>query len=392
MIFTGLLYPLFLLIATAIFHFLPQKARPFWITLCGIAFYGFYAGGFLLLILAEAVMVYVIARYSSKHTSLFIVGTTAVVGFLGYYKYRALIFNLLTGSFTHFKPISAEHLIIPLALSFYTFEFIHYLVDMRRGTIEKHGFLEFMAFAAFFPTMVAGPIKRFQDFSPKLRSATLSWGLISTGLFRIATGAAKKIIIADSMDPWVAQTTTAHGHVTASVLAISLLAYSVKIYMDFSGYSDIAIGSAALFGVSVPENFSFPYIKTNIAAFWKSWHISLTRWIIDYIFIPLGGSKKGITLACINTLVALAISGLWHGAAWNFVVWGLYQGLLLAAYRLYRTYLKPSINIPNSVTPATRIAGALLTFALVSFGWGFFIMPVQKYLHILANLFTGGSA
>ncbi|HEY3374918.1 MAG TPA: MBOAT family O-acyltransferase [Candidatus Aquicultor sp.] len=388
MIFTSLIYPLFLLAAVLVFHLLPKQWRPVWITLCGTAFYTFYAGGFLLFILVEAVAVYVLARNSVRHGGTFIVGLSLAIGALAYYKYRIMLFNLVATLF-HMTPLSAERIIIPLALSFYTFEFIHYLADMRKGTIAEHGFFEFMAFTMFFPTMVAGPIKRFQDFTPKLRDAGLSWALVNAGVLRIAVGVAKKVVIADSISTWVDPLTQATGHVSAGVVAISLVAYSVKIYMDFSGYSDIAIGSAALFGIAVPENFSLPYFKTSIANFWKSWHISLTRWIIDYVFIPLGGSRSGFALAGINTVIAMSISGLWHGAALNFAFWGLYHGLLLVGYRAYRVFIKPLIALPSAFRPVTNIASGVFTFALVSFGWGFFIMPAGKFLGIITEIAKG---
>lgn len=385
MIFTSLVYPLFLFLAVVVFHIIPQNKRAAWITLCGLLFYSFYAGGFLLFIAVEAVFVYMLGKRATGNARLFVSALSAVIGVLAYFKYRIMLINAFAMPL-NFEPLSAEHLIIPLALSFYTFEFIHYLADMRRGTIEKHGFLEFMAFAVFFPTMVAGPIKRFQDFVPRLHSAVLSWELVSVGIFRITVGLAKKIVIADSMQVLVEPLVSEPDISSLAVVAAGLLAYSIKIYMDFSGYSDIAIGSAALFGIKVPENFSYPYFKTSIAQFWKSWHISLTRWIIDYIFIPLGGSKKGLALACLNTLIALGISGLWHGAAFNFAFWGLYHGILLILYRLYSTLIKPMLAIPLFLRPVTKMASGMLTFALVTIGWGFFIMPATTYFRILLRL------
>jgi alginate O-acetyltransferase complex protein AlgI len=417
MIFTSLVYPIFLLFAVIVFHMLPRKIKAPWIVICGLLFYLFYAGGFLFVIILEAVAVYLFAR-SSNRFAVFLTGLIGVIGLLGYFKYRLMLLNLVSptlgklfgNSFGFLSgnglngPISAEHIIVPLALSFYTFEFVHYLVDMRRGTIEKHTFMEFMAFAVFFPTMVAGPIKRFQDFIPKLRAVKLSWGLMSVGILRIVVGVAKKIVIADSMSVLVNPILTGSTNVSAKTLAIALIAYSFKIYMDFSGYSDIAIGSSALFGIKVPENFSFPYLKTNIAKFWKSWHISLTRWIIDYVFIPLGGSRRGLALALLNTLIAMGISGLWHGAATNFVFWGLYHGLLLGLYRVYRTASKPirdrnkqvDISAPTKTAvfsvyaaPTLKVISSFTTYAFVTLGWGLFIMPAGRFLSILSNVAIG---
>jgi alginate O-acetyltransferase complex protein AlgI len=185
-------------------------------------------------------------------------------------------------------------------------------------------------------------------------------------------------------------------NIGAKTLAVALVAYSIKIYMDFSGYSDIAIGSSALFGIKVPENFSFPYFRTNIAGFWKSWHISLTRWIIDYVFIPLGGSRRGLMLALVNTFIAMGVSGLWHGAAVNFVLWGFYHGLLLCLYRVYRIALKPLRNRTTSIfetwsflPPVTKMLGGVATYACVTLGWGLFIMPASRFMAILVNISRG---
>jgi alginate O-acetyltransferase complex protein AlgI len=288
--------------------------------------------------------------------------------------------------------------VLPLAVSFFTFEFIHYVVDARRGKLPEHRFEDFLAFMLFFPTMVAGPIKRFQDFQPQIACARADAGAVSAGATRIAIGLAKKICIADTVTPLTATLLSTARVAAASPLeiGISLLAFSAKIYMDFSGYSDIAIGSAQLFGIHVPENFKWPYLRRNIAQFWRHWHMSLTSWITDYVYRPLGGNRRGLAMTVVNIVVAMAVSGLWHGAQWHFLAWGLFHGALLAGFRVWEALVKkPALAaVPalgsGGLGSVLRVAGAglggVVTFALVTIGWGLFVMPVDRFALMIGRL------
>ncbi len=273
-------------------------------------------------------------------------------------------------------------------MSFFTFEFIHYAVDRRRGTCERGTTGEYLAFIFFFPTMVAGPIKRFQDFAPCLRQPSRDWPLDwSRGVTRILAGLVKKFAGADLL-------TSLTDHLNAAdidaaprwALVVWLAAYSFKIYLDFSAYSDIAIGSARLFGLRVPENFNWPLLATNPAEFWSRWHISLTKWLTDYVFIPLGGSRGSQLSACRNVLLVMAVSGLWHGAGWNFVAWGLWHGVMLVGHRLLRA--RRDEEAPPGV--AGRLAGWLATYTLTTLGWAFFAMDLPTALRFLSKLFALG--
>ncbi len=275
---------------------------------------------------------------------------------------------------------------------------MHYLVDARAGRLPEHTFAEFLAFAMFFPTMVAGPIKRFQRFVPQLRDAKVNSDDVSVGLTRIVVGVFKKVVIADTAGLWTTPlyTNAAVRSASREELVVALLAYSVKIYFDFSGYSDIAIGSAHLFGISVPENFSWPYLRTSIASFWRNWHMSLTSWLTDYVYVPLGGSRHGMLVAIGATLVTFLVSGIWHGAAWHFVAWGLYMGVLVAGYRVWRVGVKEPLvaRVPALTTGGTGralsvgggVLGALATFALVTLGWGLFVMPIDRFALMMGRL------
>lgn len=236
--------------------------------------------------------------------------------------------------------------------------------------------------------MVAGPIKRYQDFLPKLAAPSLVWREDwERGFTRIMSGLAKKFVVADLLTAFTNHLNVADiAAAQRWVLPLWLLAYGMKIYADFSAYSDIAIGSARLFGIKVPENFDWPYLRTNIAEFWGHWHMSLYRWLIDYVFIPLGGSRTSQPRVYLNVLITMFISGLWHGAGLNFVVWGLWHGLLLAVHRLW------SSCRPRRAAPPSRIgqvAGWAFTFATVNLGWAFFCMDLHTAAFFLRRLFFG---
>lgn len=393
MIFNEALYPLFLLVAVTVFFLIPVKWRAGWLFVSGLGFYAYYADIFVLLFGLEALGVWLLMKRWRTRKDLFVLGLIVTVGILGYYKYR----NMAILSWAQIQQLwtptalpSVEALILPLAISFFTFEFIHYMVDMRDDKIEKHSLTEFMAFIMFFPTMIAGPIKRFQGFVPQIINARFSWGHIHAGLSRILIGSFKKIVIADSLDLWIAPLQAGDFSTYDPVtLWVSLFAYSIKIYVDFSGYSDIAIGSARLFGIVVPENFNWPYLRPDIAQFWRHWHISLTSWITDYVFIKsLGGSRVGFARTLFNTVAAMVVSGIWHGAAWHFAVWGLYHGVLLALNRVWREKIKPKVPWVETFPRVYYVLCTLLTFFLVTIGWGLFIMPVSRFMQLMGRLFS----
>jgi alginate O-acetyltransferase complex protein AlgI len=278
---------------------------------------------------------------------------------------------------------------LPLGVSFFTFEFIHYAVDRYRGKTEAGTFAEYLAFIFFFPTMVAGPIKRFQDFLPCLRAPSQDWVLDwNRGITRILSGLVKKFVFADLLASLSDHLNT-HDIAVAErwVLPIWLVAFGWKIYFDFSAYSDIAIGSGRLFGIRIPENFDWPYTRTNIAEFWKHWHISLYRWLVDYVFIPMGGSRGSLWSVCRNIMLVMLVSGIWHGAGMHFVVWGAWHGFLLVVHRLW--------SIPNRLRSQLshsywyKPASWLLTYVAVNLGWAFFAMDMKTCQYFFERLVFG---
>lgn len=302
---------------------------------------------------------------------------------LGVFKYWNFATGLLLGPDNRWTWAGA---FLPLGVSFFTFEFIHYAVDRHKGRVERGSTAEYLAFIFFFPTLVAGPIKRFQDFLPALREPSDDWARdFQRGGTRILAGLVKKFALAD-----VLTSLTDHlnaGDIQASprpVLALWLFAYGWKIYFDFSAYSDIAIGSGRLFGISIPENFDWPYLRTDVAAFWRHWHMSLYRWLVDYVFIPLGGSRAGRARVLVHTLVVMLVSGAWHGAGTNFVAWGAWHGALLAVHRLWRW--GPGAAVEAVGGRAWAVASWALTYVSVNLGWAFFAMDLKTAGLFLARL------
>jgi D-alanyl-lipoteichoic acid acyltransferase DltB (MBOAT superfamily) len=259
--------------------------------------------------------------------------------------------------------------VLPLGISFFTFEFIHYLVDIYRGDLPVHSFSKFHVFIAFFPTQIAGPIKRFQQFVPSLASLEhFDAGLAREGIWLIGRGLMKKVLLADRLGRIASTGFQAAdlGAIGMTDAWISTLAFSLQIFLDFSGYTDIARGSAALFGFRIPINFDAPYLAASLADFWRRWHISLSSWLRDYVYIPLGGSRRPLPVVVRNLLVTMLLGGLWHGAAWHFVVWGGLWGTGLVVDHLFRGRIALARTAPG------RLAGWLLTQLFVLAAWTFF--------------------
>ena len=389
--------------AAALFRFAPARLRPWLLFVAGLAFYWYYAGRFWLLILIEALLVYALGRVMRRKRwrwPAFGIGLAMTIGALAYFKYARLLGPMVgravgagAGELPTFQDIA-----VPLAISFFTFEFIHYLIDSRRDAIPRHCLGDFLGFAMFAPTMVAGPIKRFQQFVPQVSTSRATADDLSVAITRIVRGLFKKIVLADTLTLWLVPLASRSELHSASRLQIvvALVAYSFRIYFDFSGYSDIAIGSARLFGIAVPENFAWPYLRTSIQSFWRHWHMSLTSWVTDYIYIPLGGNRRGLVATCVNLVASFAVIGIWHGAAWHFLAWGLYHGVLMSAHRVWTVVVRrplgerlPALS-PGAAPRPLRIAGratsGLFTFALVTLGWGLFIMPFSRFVYMLGRL------
>ncbi|HEY4359148.1 MAG TPA: MBOAT family O-acyltransferase [Acidobacteriaceae bacterium] len=369
-------YLLFLLPAATLYRCSRDRVRPWIIAVFGCGFFLYFAysmaGVWGALCLGIFLWESITSRLYKPGSRWCLLGLVQSLLLLGFFKY----WNFFTGLlfWHHANPVRWQSAFLPLGISFFTFEFYHYAWDRRAGRTEQGTLAEYLAFILFFPTMVAGPIKRYQDFLPKLRAKPRDWSSDwEFGLTRILTGLAKKFAIADLMTAWTNHL-NAHDIPFADrrMLLVWLFAYGVKIYADFSAYSDIAIGSARLFGIGVPENFDWPYGRRNIQRFWQCWHISLTRWLMDYVYIPLGGSRVAPVRIYINIMLVMLVSGLWHGAGLNFLIWGLWHGLLLALHRGWRKW-----RGEPSTRPLPVFASRVVTLIAVNAGWAFFCMDLH---------------
>ena len=270
-------------------------------------------------------------------------------------------------------------IVLPLGISFFVFEFIHYVVDIYRGSEPIKSLFNFALFASFFPTQIAGPIKRYQDFLPQFeKPGVFKIENFDIGFAQILLGLCKKVLIADSLSFFVS---AGYGHAasfTGPDLWMFTWAFAFQIYFDFSGYTDIARGSALLFGFKVPINFNLPYLSQSVAEFWHRWHISLSTWLRDYLFIPLGGSRCSRLLTARNLIITMTLGGLWHGASAHFLAWGLYHGLLLSAHREFSIWKNQStsaiaLGLKNFLAGGLGKALSLvITFQAVCVGWVFF--------------------
>ena len=284
-------------------------------------------------------------------------------------------------------------IILPLGISFFVFEFIHYLVDVYKGSKAVSSWMEFSAFAAFFPSQIAGPIKRYQEFESSLRSP-IPWSsaLFYEAMTLIVQGMFKKIAIADALGWVFASSYSTLAPLSAVDAWIAFFGFSIQIFCDFSGYTDIGRGSALLMGIRLPVNFQLPYIAEDIATFWRRWHISLSTWIRDYVYIPMGGSRCSYGEGLRNLFLTMTICGLWHGAAWQFIAWGSLHGLALIANREWKRILEKSPDLNSVVSQAPfKVVNVCVTFLFVAACFVMFRAPdLPHTLNIFGSLFNFG--
>lgn len=317
------------------------------------------------------------------------IGIVGNVTGLGYFKYRNFFIEQAHHLFQDSIGLpQLSSLIVPIAISFFTFQAISYLVDVYRGTVEKVSLIDLAVYLSFFPHLVAGPIVRANEFIPQLRNphnpraveVTRAATLIARGLF-------KKMVIADLLYTQLVRPAFGAPSQLGSFDAITAIyAYAAQLYCDFSGYTDIAIGIALLLGFKFPENFNRPYTATSLRDFWQRWHMTLSRWLRDYVYIPLGGNRTsifGTRLTAFNLIATMTIGGLWHGANMTFVVWGFYMGVMLAVEKAIRAFnTKHDINVPVWIR---RIA----TFHVVTFGWIIFASESMSNVKIMLSRVFG---
>jgi len=323
----------------------PKRLRSHVLLIASWWFYAAWEPRFLLLILFVSGVGYVCGiaiwmHRANRIKSLRIMwaGIAAMLAVLAYFKYTNFLLDSVVPLFGLNGTDFHQNIVLPVGLSFFTFQVISYLVDVYREEIEPSRSLrEFCLYVAFFPQLVAGPIVRARDFLPQLQHhITLNYEYLYLGAQVFALGFVQKIFIADRLADFIDPVFANPGVFDAATLWLGLLAYSVQIFCDFSGYSHMAIGIALILGFRLPENFRMPYLAVSIAEFWHRWHVSLSTWLRDYLYIPLGGSRCSEPRVYANLIITMLLGGLWHGASWNFVIWGGMHGIALALHRVWR--------------------------------------------------------
>jgi len=386
MLFLEAWFWLFAAAAVPVYWLCPRALKLYWLLLASAWFQYHFAGpAGMAPIVVLAVLTYLAALVPrpAPRVPLATVVAVVLVGALAFYKYSEFILRSASGLVVVPPPawVTAwRSPAIPLGISFFTFEFLHYLYEVRvRGREPIANPFHFSVFAIFFPTLAAGPIKRFPDFVPQLhRLENPDPPAVWRGVQRVIRGLFKKVCIADLVVEYVKAFERAPAMNGPLVIGLAV-AQGFRIYYDFAGYSDIAIGLAQMVNLRVPENFNRPYWSTSLQEFWRRWHMSLSTWIRDYIYIPLGGNRAHRVL---NLLAAMILCGLWHGAAWHFAAWGVYHGAGLAAEGTVRR-LRPGW-FGDGAMP--RVLGWATTYAYVTFGWLLFFYPVHTVVDMTKAL------
>ncbi|MDP8256726.1 MAG: MBOAT family O-acyltransferase [Candidatus Alcyoniella australis] len=376
-------FALFVCLVWAVFMLLPARLRGHWMLLASLCYFALEGWRSLLLVAAMLLWVWLLGLLVGRGRPRLGVGlgVAGLLAILAVGKYSQWLLGM-SGSLAAtlgLQEFSSPQWLAPLGLSYFVFRMISYLADVSYGRIQTAGPLRLAGYVLFFPTLPAGPIERFGAFDPQaVAGARPTFDDLRVGLGRVAAGLFKKLVLADTF--WELGRALKYADETPTALLwLALYAYTLHIYFDFSGYSDMAIGIARLFGIRIRENFDWPYARTNIADFWRHWHMSLTAFITEYIYYPLGGNRSGQLRAGINTLIAMGLCGMWHGSGWHFLAWGLYHGAGLTIYRLWRN-LRKQHGLYRPQSTWRKYASWLLTLNFVALGWVMFLLPFKEAL------------
>ena len=416
MLYNSFVFPVFFLIVWALYLSLKHRAQNVMLVVASYVFYGWWDWRFLSLLFISTITDFLVAkamgkcgpnRQGTKKVLLFISIATSL-GILGFFKY----FNFFADSLERvFAPLGLQpdfvtlNILLPVGISFYTFQTMAYTIDVYRGKDKVcKNFIDFALYVAYFPALVAGPIERSTNLIPQIQKRrALTRAMVYSACQLILMGYFKKVFIADGVAPIVNECFDSPDKFGGVTLLIGAWLFAIQIYGDFSGYTDIARGVSRLFGIELMLNFRQPYLSSNITDFWRRWHISLSQWLRDYLYIPLGGNRKGKVRTYVNNMITMLLGGLWHGAALSFIVWGGLHGLYLAVHKWWLGDRKadgsPPWENPRSVVVGTPflwdmgvwIMKVCVTFNLVCLAWIFFRAPgcVEAFSYI-AQIFQGG--
>lgn len=405
MIFNSIEFAIFLPIVFILYWFVVNKNlkhQNFLVLIASYIFYGWWNWKFLFLIVFSTIVDFLLGKYIYKSTDnrkrklLLSLSIIVNLGFLGVFKYyNFFIDNFITAFkfFGHELSVSSLSLILPVGISFYTFQTMSYTIDVYRKKLQPtNDFIAFSAFVSFFPQLVAGPIERAKNLLPQFHSKrNFNYDKAVDGLKQILWGLFKKIVIADNCADHVNRIFEHSAEMPSGLLVIGALFFTFQIYGDFSGYSDIAIGTSRLFGFNLMKNFAFPYFSRDIAEFWRRWHISLSTWFRDYLYIPLGGSRGSKLNQIRNVFIIFLVSGFWHGANWTFIVWGALNAIFfLPLMLLNKNRDNTGVVAENSFFPKFKeFLSIATTFILTMFAWIFFRADsIKQAINYVINIFS----
>jgi alginate O-acetyltransferase complex protein AlgI len=406
-IFLYAFLPLFL----AVYYLSPRGWRSFIIALASYLFYGWWRPDFVILMWVSTLLDFHCGRRITEARSgggrgkpWVVLSICANLGLLGYFKYANFGIDTLNTLLADMgaEPFSWTTVILPVGISFYTFQTMSYTIDVYRGTSPAvRSFRDFMCYVALFPQLVAGPIVRYNTVAEQLKTRTHTFGKFYQGVLAFQSGLAKKVLIADILGPVAdeafravelagasgltdAASVVGAASITSADAWVGTLAYTFQIYFDFSGYSDMAIGLGLMMGFRFPINFDQPYRALSITDFWRRWHVSLSTFLRDYLYVPLGGNRKGVLRTYTNLALTMLLGGLWHGAAWTFIAWGAYQGIWLVIERL--------AGKRSLYAAAPRVLQIAATFVLAMFGWVLFRADSMQAAGTFFGAMFGGGA
>ncbi len=382
---------MFLPLTLAVYYAVPFAFKNTVLFLTGLLFYAWGEPVYVLIMLLSTAIDYCAGRLMDRFDSnknirkaTLLVSVVMNLSLLGIFKYGSFFIGSVNGIFG--SAIPDPGLPLPIGISFFTFQSMSYTIDLYRRNIKvQKNFIDFAAFVTMFPQIVAGPIVRYEDVSAQLACRRIDLSSMSDGITRFVCGMCKKVLIANSIGAlWTDVKAQDYASMPAATAWLGIAAFTLQIYFDFSGYSDMAIGLGKMLGFDFPENFRYPYNSKSIAEFWRRWHITLGDWFKSYVYFPLGGSRGSTAATIRNTLIVWLLTGLWHGASWNFILWGLYYGVLIILEKfVFRRLLE---RTPSALRH-------ILTMLAVVFGWVIFEItsPASELEFVKAMLGFGGS-
>lgn len=391
MVFSSIVFLFrFLPIFFICYYLVPQRMKNFILLLGSLFFYAWGEPVYIVLMLFSTISDYIhgrlIYRCRGRKTASCLLLSSVVINLLllGFFKYGDFLIQTVNGvAGTNFPLLNLP---LPIGISFYTFQTMSYTIDVYRGEAKvQNNLLDFGVFVTMFPQLIAGPIVKYRNVEKQLHEREMDVYGVSYGLKRFVTGLAKKVLIANNLgELWTEISAMNYGEISVFTAWLGILAFAFQIYFDFSGYSDMAIGLGACLGFHFPENFNFPYISASVTEFWRRWHISLSSWFKEYVYIPLGGNRKGLARQLVNILIVWVLTGIWHGADWTFLLWGLWFAVFLILEKLF---------LGRVFSALPKLFGRVYACLVVLLGWVLFaldtIPQIQGYFGAMFGMGSG---